>query len=239
MVTVSVVVPVKDEAENVEPLAHEIAHAVARDDQVEIIFVDDGSADGTSEKLESLKASIPCLRVIRHTRNLGQSRAIRTGVTAARGALIVTLDGDGQNDPADVPRLLAEFQSPPGRMGLVSGVRVKRKDTLQKRLASQIANGFRRWMLHDGATDTGCGLKVFRREAFLELPFFDHMHRYLVALMLREGYEVRFVEVGHRPRMHGRSKYGVLDRLIVGISDVLGVRWLQLRYGGRAEAEEI
>jgi dolichol-phosphate mannosyltransferase len=239
MVTISVVVPVKDEAENVEPLAHEIAHAVARDDQVEIIFVDDGSSDATGGKLASLKTALPCLRVIRHERNLGQSRAIRTGVNAARGTLIVTLDGDGQNDPADVPKLLAEFQSSPQRIGLVSGVRVKRQDTLQKRLASQLANGFRRWMLRDGATDTGCGLKAFRRDAFLELPYFDHVHRYLVALMLREGYEVRFVEVGHRPRLHGRSKYGVLDRLIVGLSDVLGVRWLQMRYSGRAEAKEI
>ncbi len=239
MVAISVVVPVKDEAENVEPLAHEIAQAVARDEQVEIIFVDDGSGDGTSGKLQSLKAAIPCLRVIRHGRNLGQSRAIRTGVDAARGALIVTLDGDGQNDPADVPKLLAEFQKSPAGTGLVSGVRVNRRDTLQKRLASQIANGFRRWMLDDGASDTGCGLKVFRRDAFLELPYFDHMHRYLVALMLREGYDVRFVAVGHRPRLHGRSKYGVLDRLIVGVSDVLGVRWLQMRYGGRAEAKEI
>ena len=239
MVTISVVVPVKDEAENVEPLAHEIAHAVAHDAQVEIIFVDDGSSDGTREKLLSLKPAIPSLRVIRHERNLGQSRAVRSGVHAARGGLIVTLDGDGQNDPADIPKLLAEFRPSQLRIGLVSGVRVQRQDTFKKRLASRLANGFRRWLLNDGATDTGCGLKAFRRDAFLELPYFDHMHRYLVALMLREGYEVRFVEVGHRPRLHGRSKYGVLDRLIVGISDMLGVRWLQTRYGGRAEPKEI
>jgi len=239
MVTISVVVPVKDEAENVEPLAHEIARAVAHGEQVEIIFVDDGSSDGTPEKLLSLKPAIPCLRVIRHRRNLGQSRAVRSGVHAARGALIVTLDGDGQNDPADIPKLLAEFQTLNVRIGLVSGVRVRRQDTFKKRLASRLANGFRRWMLNDVATDTGCGLKAFRRDAFLELPYFDHMHRYLVALMLREGYEVRFVEVGHRPRLHGRSKYGVVDRLIVGISDMLGVRWLQMRYGGRAEPEEL
>ena len=239
MVTISVVVPVKDEVGNVEPLAHEIAEAVARDEQVEILFVDDGSSDGTSERLKSLKEAIPCLRVIRHERNLGQSRALRTGVRAARGALVVTLDGDGQNDPGDIPKLLAEFQKEPQHIGLVSGVRVNRRDPLEKRLASRFANNFRRRMLNDGATDTGCGLKVFRRDAFLDLPYFDHMHRYLAALMLREGYEVRFVPVNHRPRLHGRSKYGVLDRLAVGISDVLGVRWLMNRHRGKAETREI
>ena len=239
MVTISVVVPVKDEAGNVEPLAREIADAVARDEDVEVLFVDDGSSDGTSETLKSLKEAIPCLRVIRHERNLGQSRALRTGVRAARGALVVTLDGDGQNDPGDIPKLLAEFQKEPQHIGLVSGVRVNRRDPLEKRLASRFANNFRRRMLNDGATDTGCGLKVFRRDAFLDLPYFDHMHRYLAALMLREGYEVRFVPVNHRPRLHGRSKYGVLDRLAVGISDVLGVRWLMHRHRGKAETREI
>jgi dolichol-phosphate mannosyltransferase len=239
MVTISVVVPVKDEAGNVEPLAREIADAVARDEDVEVLFVDDGSSDGTSETLKSLKEAIPCLRVIRHERNLGQSRALRTGVRAARGALVVTLDGDGQNDPGDIPKLLAEFQKEPQHIGLVSGVRVNRRDPLEKRLASRFANNFRRRMLNDGATDTGCGLKVFRRDAFLDLPYFDHMHRYLAALMLREGYEVRFVPVNHRPRLHGRSKYGVLDRLAVGISDLLGVRWLMHRHRGKAETREI
>lgn len=240
-VALSVVVPVKDEAENVAPLAREIAHVAARDNSVEILFVDDGSSDTTAEVLKSLKSELPCLRVIQHGRNLGQSRALRTGIAAARGAIIVTLDGDGQNDPADIPRLLAAFQesSAPARIGLVSGVRVKRKDTFKKRLASRLANGFRRWILHDGATDVGCGLKAFRRDAYLALPYFDHMHRYLVALMLREGYEVRFTEVNHRPRMHGKSKYGVLDRLLVGISDVFGVRWLQLRFRGAADSKEI
>lgn len=239
VVALSVVVPVKDESENVEPLAREIASAVAGDDTVEIIFVDDGSSDGTPEVLASLKAALPCLRVIRHGRNLGQSRALRTGVRAARGPLIVTLDGDGQNNPADIARVLAPIRDAPESVGLVSGVRMKRQDTIRKRLASRLANGFRRWMLADGATDVGCGLKAFRRDAFLALPYFDHMHRYLVALMLREGYEVRFADVSDRPRLHGKSKYGVLDRLAVGISDVLGVRWLQTRFRGFDEPKEI
>lgn len=238
-VTLSVVVPVKDEAENVEPLAREIAAAVARDDLVEIIFVDDGSSDATPTILKSLKASLPCLRVIQHGGNLGQSRALRTGVRAARGAIIVTLDGDGQNDPRDIPKILAQFQEAPDRIGLVSGVRVARRDTFKKRMASRLANGFRRRMLHDGATDVGCGLKAIRRDLFLALPYFDHMHRYLVALTQREGYEVRFVEVNDRPRVHGKSKYGVIDRLIVGISDVFAVRWLQKRFRGPDEPKEI
>jgi dolichol-phosphate mannosyltransferase len=238
-VTLSVVVPVKDEAENVEPLAREIAGVVARDESVEIIFVDDGSSDATAGVLKALKADLPCLRVIQHGRNLGQSRALRTGVRAARGGLIVTLDGDGQNDPHDIPKLLAQFQEAPERIGLVSGVRVNRRDTFQKRLASRLANGFRRWMLNDGASDVGCGLKAFRRDAFLALPYFDHMHRYLVALTLRDGFEVRFVEVNDRPRVHGKSKYGILDRLLVGMSDVFGVRWLQMRFRGPDEPKEI
>lgn len=238
-VTLSVVVPVKDEAENVGPLAREIAGVVARDDSVEIIFVDDGSTDETAAVLKNLKTELACLRVVQHGRCLGQSRGLRTGAAAARGAIVVTLDGDGQNDPADIPKLLAAFQEAPERIGLVSGVRVKRRDTFKKRIASRLANGFRRWMLSDGATDVGCGLKAFRRDAFMNLPYFDHMHRYLVALMLREGYEVRFVEVNDRARLHGRSKYGVIDRLLVGISDVFGVRWLQTRFRGAADTKEI
>jgi dolichol-phosphate mannosyltransferase len=240
-VALSVVVPVKDEAENVVPLAREIANAVGQSESVEIIFVDDGSSDATPEVLKSLKAEIPALRVIRHAGNMGQSRAVRTGVRAARAGVIVNLDGDGQNDPADIPKLLALFHdnAEAQNIGLVSGVRVKRRDSLKKRLASRLANGFRRWMLNDGATDVGCGLKAFRRDAFFALPYFDHMHRYMVALMLREGYEVRFVEVNHRPRVHGRSKYGVWDRLVVGIHDLIGVRWLQQRSRGSGASKEI
>jgi len=239
-VALSVVVPVKDEAENAPPLAREIAAALAQESDSEIVFVDDGSSDGTAERLQALKAEIPSLRVIRHGANLGQSRAIRTGVRAARGAIIVTLDGDGQNDPADIPKLLAELRrDPTGRLAMVSGVRARRQDRLSRKLASRIGNRVRQWLLNDGASDTGCGLKAFRREAFLELPYFDHIHRYLITLMLREGYEVRFVEVNHRPRLHGRSKYTNLNRLAVSIYDLFGVRWLQRRFRGPAETKEL
>jgi dolichol-phosphate mannosyltransferase len=236
-VALSVVVPVKDEAENVAPLAREIAAAVAGEN-AEIIFVDDGSVDGTAEALRALKAEIPSLRVLQHGRNLGQSRGIRTGVRAARSEIIVTLDGDGQNDPADIPKLLALLRQSPGP-GLVSGVRAKRKDTASRRVASRLANAIRQGLLKDGATDTGCGLKAFHREAFLALPYFDHLHRYIITLMLRESYEVRFIEVNHRPRAHGTSKYTNLGRMLVGFNDLLGVRWLQRRYRGRTEAREI
>ena len=236
----SVVVPVKDEAENVAPLAREIAAAIADLGPSEIIFVDDGSSDATPRILAALKAEIPALRVIVHGKNAGQSRAIRTGVRAAQADIVVTLDGDGQNDPADIPKLTAMFRDGDARLGLVAGVRVRRQDTLAKRWASRLANRFRNWLLNDGATDTGCGLKAFRREVFLSLPYFDHIHRYLIAMTLREGYEVRYADVSHRPRTRGTSKYGVWDRALVGISDLFGVRWLQKRFrGGAIEAREI
>lgn len=236
--TVSVVVPVKDEAGNVGPLAREIAAALAGEPDSEIIFVDDGSTDDTAAALAALKGEISGLRVLRHGRNLGQSRGIRTGVKAARGAIIVTLDGDGQNDPADIPALLTTLRAQPDA-GLVSGVRVKRKDTASRRLASRLGNGFRNFLLRDGATDTGCGLKAFRREAFLDLPYFDHIHRYLIALVQREGWKVAFVPVNHRPRLTGTSKYTNLGRLLVSIQDLLGVRWLQRRYRAGAKTEEL
>lgn len=236
----SVVVPVKDEADNVAPLAREIAAAVKDEGPSEIIFVDDGSSDGTIGVLSGLKPEIPFLRVIQHGRNAGQSRAVRTGVRAARAGIIVTLDGDGQNDPADIPKLTAPFREGEARLGLVAGVRMGRRDSRAKRWASKAANRLRNRLLGDGATDTGCGLKAFRREAFLALPYFDHIHRYLIALMLREGYEVRYVNVAHRPRMTGKSKYGVFDRALVGVSDLIGVRWLQKRFrGGAIETREI
>ncbi|HJW42725.1 MAG TPA: glycosyltransferase family 2 protein [Rhizomicrobium sp.] len=238
-VALTVVVPVKDEAENVKPLAREIATALAGED-AEIIFVDDGSNDGTGEALRVLKAEIPQLRVIQHGRNLGQSRGIRTGVRAARSDMIVTLDGDGQNDPADIPKLLTVLRGQDAaRVGVVSGVRAQRKDNFSRRLASRLGNAIRSRLLGDGASDTGCGLKVFRRDAFLALPYFDHMHRFIITLMLREGYDVRFVEVNHRPRAHGRSKYTNLGRLLVSVNDLLGVRWLQRRFNASAPSREI
>ncbi|HXJ02765.1 MAG TPA: glycosyltransferase family 2 protein [Micropepsaceae bacterium] len=238
-VDVSVVVPVKDEAGNVVPLAREIAAALAGE-RYEAIFVDDGSSDATTNELLGLQGEMP-IRVLSHGRNLGQSRAVRTGVRAAKAPIVVTLDGDGQNDPADIPKLLAAFRNAPGEppIGMVAGERAKREDSWKKRMASRYGNRVRRWMLSDNAKDTGCGLKVFRRDAFLELPYFDHMHRYLITLMLREGYEVRFMPVGHRPRGAGRSKYGVWDRAWVGLSDLLGVMWLKRRFRGPDTPREL
>jgi dolichol-phosphate mannosyltransferase len=236
-IAISVVVPVKDEAGNVGPLAREIAAAL-KGRAHEIIFIDDGSSDGTAQALGGLKGEIPGLRVLRHGRNLGQSRGIRSGVQAAKGEIIVTLDGDGQNDPADIPKLLDALEADPS-LGMVSGVRVKRKDTASRRLASRLGNGFRNLMLGDGASDTGCGLKAFRRQAFLDLPYFDHIHRFLIALVQREGWRVHYVPVNHRPRLTGHSKYTNFGRLLVSVHDLLGVRWLQRRYRGRADIQEL
>jgi dolichol-phosphate mannosyltransferase len=238
-VALSVVVPVKDEAENIGPLAREIAAAVAGQGEAEIIFVDDGSTDGTAHVLHTLKSELPSLRVISHAHNVGQSRAIRTGVRAARGGIIVTLDGDGQNDPADIPRLLDDLKRGEASLGLVSGVRAKRRDTASRRLASRLANAIRQGLLHDGAVDSGCGLKAFKREAFLSLPYFDHLHRFLITMMIREGYKVQFVDVNHRPRLHGQSKYTNFNRMLVGINDLLGVRWLQKRMRKLTDAKEL
>jgi dolichol-phosphate mannosyltransferase len=234
----SVVVPVKDEAGNAAPLAREIAQALKGTGPHEIIFLDDGSTDGTAAELTALRAEIPELRVLRHKRNLGQSRAVRSGVLAARADIIGTLDGDGQNDPADLPRLLDEMKRL-GTVAMVGGVRVKRKDTASRRLASKIGNGFRNWMLKDGAADTGCGIKVFARDAYLQLPYFDHQHRFLIALMRREGYGVGFAPVGHRPRGAGVSKYTNFGRMLVSINDLLGMRWLISRHRGPAGTEEL
>ena len=236
-VAISVVVPVKDEAGNVGPLAREIAAAL-KGRPHEIIFIDDGSTDGTAQALAGLKSEIPELRVLRHGRNLGQSRGIRSGVKAAKGEIIVTLDGDGQNDPADIPKLLAILDAD-AALGMVSGVRTKRKDTASRRLASKLGNGFRSFMLGDGASDTGCGLKAFRRQAFLDLPYFDHIHRFLIALVQREGWRVQYVPVNHRPRLTGQSKYTNFGRLLVSIEDLLGVRWLQRRHRGGTEIQEL
>jgi dolichol-phosphate mannosyltransferase len=238
-VKLSVVVPVKDEAENIAPLAREIAAAVGDPEHAEIIFVDDGSNDSTAAVLIGLKNEIPGLRVLSHAANRGQSRATRTGVLAAKGEIVVTLDGDGQNDPADIPNLIAPFDRGDASLGMVSGVRAKRRDTGSRRLASRLANAIRQALLKDGAVDSGCGLKAFRREAFLALPYFDHLHRFMIAMMLREGYRVEFVDVNHRPRLHGSSKYTNFHRMLVGITDLFGVRWLQRRMRGTTEAKEL
>jgi glycosyltransferase involved in cell wall biosynthesis len=236
--TVSVVVPVKDEVDNVASLAREIAAALAHEPSYEILFVDDGSSDGTTQRLTALKSEIAHFRPLRHDRNLGQSRGLATGIANAKGEIIVTLDGDGQNDPADIPKLLAKLRGDTA-LAMVSGVRVKRRDTASRRVASRLGNRFRNAMLGDGATDTGCGIKAFYRAAFLELPYFDHMHRYLIALLQRHGGKVGFQAVNHRPRMTGRSKYTNFGRLMVSIHDMLGVRWLQRRHGGRVRIEEL
>jgi glycosyltransferase involved in cell wall biosynthesis len=225
---ISVVVPVYNEEGAAPALAREIAAAFVGAN-AEIVFVDDASRDATRAALTALAAEIPALRLVTHARNAGQSRAIRTGVLAARAPIVVMLDGDGQNDPADAPALAAALAAGPPRLGLVGGERQKRQDTAAKRWASKIANGVRRRLLDDGAADTGCGLKAFRREAFLALPYFDHMHRYLPALMQREGWEVAFRPVSHRPRTTGASKYTNLGRLAAAASDLFGVMWLRSR----------
>jgi dolichol-phosphate mannosyltransferase len=225
---ISIVVPVYDEEGAAPALAREIAAAFAGR-AYELIFVDDASRDGTRAALRALAAEIPALRVLAHARNAGQSRAIRTGVLAARAPVVVTLDGDGQNDPADAPRLVDRLAAAPESLAMVGGVRMKRQDTLAKRYASRLANGVRGALLRDSAADTGCGLKAFRRAAFLRLPYFDHLHRFLPALMLREGYQVAFEPVGHRLRQTGRSKYTNLGRLWASLTDLSGVMWLASR----------
>lgn len=223
----SVVAPMYDEEGGAAALVGEIAAALAGIDY-EIIVVDDASRDGTKAVLAALKAATPRLRVIAHQRNAGQSRAVRTGILAARAPVIATIDGDGQNDPADIPDLyqkLCRADASP-LLALVGGERRKRQDSTAKRYASRLANEIRSRLLRDGARDTGCGLKVFYREAFLRLPAFDHMHRYLPALMRREGYLTEFAPVNHRPRTYGRSKYTNLGRLAVAVRDLLGVLWL-------------
>ncbi|HEY9098621.1 MAG TPA: glycosyltransferase family 2 protein [Thiobacillus sp.] len=227
----SVVVPVKNEQDNVEPLVREIAAALSGNTTFEMIYVDDGSTDATQSRLHALKSEFPMLRVIRHRASCGQSRAVTTGVTAARYEWIATLDGDGQNDPADIPALLARLadSSQPNNLELLAGWRAKRIDTFLRRLSSKVANAVRSGMLKDNTPDTGCGLKVFARETFLQLPNFDHVHRFLPALVMRNGGAVVSVPVHHRARERGTSKYGVHNRLWVGIVDLFGVAWLQRR----------
>jgi glycosyltransferase involved in cell wall biosynthesis len=226
----SVVVPVHDEEGAAVALAREIA-AVLDGRAYEMIFVDDGSRDDTRGELAALKAELPALRIVAHRKNSGQSRAVRTGVIAARAPVVGTLDGDGQNDPADLPKLLAKLNraDAPPALAMVAGKRTKRQDNWSKRTASRIANNIRKAALKDGADDSGSGVKVFKREAFLRLPYFDHMHRFMAALMLREGYAVEFLEVNHRQRSVGRSKYTNLGRLAANMTDLWGVMWLRSR----------
>ncbi|HVC54381.1 MAG TPA: glycosyltransferase family 2 protein [Stellaceae bacterium] len=230
----SVVIPVKNEAGNIAPLVAEIAAALDGVVRYEIVYVDDGSSDASAAEIRRLQARLPQLRLICHAASCGQSAAIRSGVKRARGRWIATLDGDGQNDPADLPALwqIAQKSAAAGVTPplLIAGHRARRQDSWSKRQASRIANAVRRRLLHDATPDSGCGLKLLPRALFLDLPYFDHMHRFLPALVLREGGIVQSVRVNHRPRQRGLSKYGVLDRLGVGVSDLLGVMWLARRH---------
>ena len=234
----SVVVPVHNEEDNVAPLVGEILTALRGLIEFEIVYVDDTSRDATLQRLQALQASTPELRVIRHLTNAGQSTAVRNGVKAARGVWIATLDGDGQNDPADIPKLLAQRETADPAVKLFAGWRVKRQDSGSKRWASKWANAIRSRMLHDETPDTGCGIKLFEREAFLDLPYFDHMHRYLPALMQRAGWQTVSVPVNHRHRTAGVSKYNNLNRAWVGIRDLRGMAWLILR-NRRTAVEEL
>ena len=238
MPQLSVVVPVFNERDNVRPLIAEIANALRDVATFEIIYVDDASKDDTLAVLAAAKADFPELRVIRHLAQSGQSTAIRNGIKAARGAWIATLDGDGQNDPADIPKLLAMRDDSPAQIKLFAGWRVDRKDTGSKRIASKLANAIRSRLLRDATPDTGCGIKLLEREAFLDLPYFDHMHRYLPALMQRAGWQVQSVPVNHRARGTGVSKYNNLNRALVGVADLRGVAWL-IRRSKRTMTEEV
>jgi dolichol-phosphate mannosyltransferase len=223
---VSVVVPVRNEAGNIAPLIAEIAARFDKTTSFEVIYVNDGSEDRTESELTLLMASRPWLRQIKHQTSCGQSAALRTGIRHARAPVIVTLDGDGQNDPAFIPALLKALSAGAPLIGLIAGQRIGRRASPFKKLQSLIANGARRAILRDGTRDTGCGLKAFRRDLFLNLPYFDGLHRFLPALVRREGYEIGYVDVIDRSRGAGQSNYGMWDRLWVGIVDLAGVWWL-------------
>jgi glycosyltransferase involved in cell wall biosynthesis len=223
---VSIVVPVRNEAGNIALLVAEIAKALEGQWSFEVVYVDDGSTDGTEAELKRLMTHHAWLRRVRHKQSCGQSAAVRTGVAAARASIVATLDGDGQNDPAFIPTLVRALEAGNPRVGLVAGQRVGRKSGGFKKLQSRIANAVRGAVLRDGTRDTGCGLKAFRRAVFLGLPYFDGLHRFLPALIRREGFDIGYVDVVDRPRAHGVSNYGMWDRLWIGILDLAGVWWL-------------
>ncbi|EKD61543.1 MAG: Dolichol-phosphate mannosyltransferase [uncultured bacterium] len=230
MTTLSIVIPAKNEAENIVTLVEDIDRALLAHAPFEIIVVDDCSTDNSVAVLNARAQTMPHLRIVRHDRSGGQSAAVHSGVKAARAPIICTLDGDGQNPPEELPKLAAPLlNDTTGKIGLVAGQRVGRQDTWSKRFASKFANRLRGWILQDGTRDTGCGLKAFRREAFLDLPYFDHMHRYLPALFTRDGWQVAHVDVSHRARGAGRSNYSNIQRALVGIVDLAGVAWLLRR----------
>lgn len=235
---VSVVVPVRNEAGNIAPLVGEIAKALNGQWPFEVVYVNDGSSDGTDTELKRLMTQHPWLRCVRHKESCGQSAAVRTGATAARAPLVVTLDGDGQNDPAFIPALIRALEAGAPHVGLIAGQRIGRKASGFKKLQSRIANAVRGTVLRDGTRDTGCGLKAFRRDVFLKLPYFDGLHRFLPALVRREGYVISYVDVVDRPRAHGVSNYGMWDRLWVGILDLAGVWWLIRRKKRNPEISE-
>ena len=237
---ISVVVPVHNEAGNAAALAREIADAMSGR-AFELIFVNDASTDSTLDELVELKSDLPQLRVLSHRKNAGQSRAIRTGVQHAKAPVVGTLDGDGQNDPADLPELFRRLTRPdaPEKLAMVMGRRAKRQDTAWKRFGSRFANNIRQRLLKDGCDDSGCGIKVIRRSVYLELPYFDHMHRYMPALINAEGYKAEFVNVNHRGRIHGVSKYTNFGRLGAAVSDLRGVTWLMKRRRNPDGADEV
>ena len=227
---ISVVAPMHNEAGNAARLAREI-YAALKDRDHEIICVNDASTDTTRAELEAEREAIPTLRILTHRANAGQSRSIRSGIIAAHGKVICTLDGDGQNPPEFIPGLIDQLvrDDAPEGLAMVAGRRIGRQDSQAKKIASRLGNGIRKSLLNDDADDTGCGLKAFRREAYLMLPFFDHQHRFLPALMKREGYLIEFADVGHRPRLAGKSKYTNLGRLFASLSDMVGMMWLNTR----------
>jgi dolichol-phosphate mannosyltransferase len=236
---VSVVVPVRNEADNIQPLLAEIVAALGDRWVYEIVYVNDGSTDATAERLQDLAKTHTKLRQIQHAQSCGQSAAVRTGVRFARGGIVATLDGDGQNNPVFLRDLISAIENGGERIGLAAGQRIGRKDTGFKKFQSRAANGIRSSILQDGTRDTGCGLKAFRRDVFLSLPYFDGLHRFLPALVRREGFDVAYVDVIDRPRHAGVSNYGFFDRLWIGIMDLAGVWWLIRRKKATPVATEV